>query len=75
MAGEGFVILIGVASFLVFAVVLPLWTYSDAQRNSEQSALLWALVVFFGGILGILLYLVIGRESRGGGRRGGPSRY
>jgi hypothetical protein len=47
--------------------------YADAKRNSPQSAFLRALVAFFGGILGLLLYLLLGREghsSRGHGRRG-----
>ena len=35
----------------------------DAWQNSSQSAVLWALVVGFGGaILGFLLYLLLGRE-------------
>lgn len=37
--------------------------YTDAQKNSEQSAFLWALVVFFAPILGLLLYLLLGREE------------
>ncbi|WP_232687183.1 PLDc N-terminal domain-containing protein [Halobacterium zhouii] len=48
--------------WLVFAIVLPLWVYSDAQRNSTDSPVLWALVAFFGGVLGFLLYLIIGRD-------------
>jgi len=72
MAGEGFFVLFVLLMFVLFAVVLPLWTYSDAQANSSQSPLVWALVVFFGGILGILLYLVIGRD--GGGRGRSPTR-
>jgi RsiW-degrading membrane proteinase PrsW (M82 family) len=49
--------------FLVFAIVLPVWVYSDAQQNSPQSEVLWALVAFFGGILGLLLYFLIGRDT------------
>lgn len=48
--------------WLVFAIVLPVWVYSDAQQHSDDSPLLWALVAFFGGILGFLLYLIIGRN-------------
>jgi lipid-A-disaccharide synthase-like uncharacterized protein len=39
------------------------WTYSDAQSRSEHPPILWALVVFFAPLLGILLYLIIGRDS------------
>lgn len=58
MAAEGVLLLI----LLVLAIVLPLWVYSDAQTNSSQSPVLWALVAFFGGILGFLLYLILGRD-------------
>jgi glucose uptake protein GlcU len=65
---EGLVLLFGLVAFVVFGIVLPVWTYRDAERNSSHSALLWALVVFFGGILGLILYFIVGRD--GGGRRG-----
>jgi hypothetical protein len=35
---------------------------------AEGLVLLFGLVVFFGGILGLILYFIIGRD--GGGRRG-----
>ena len=63
---EGLVLLLAFVLFLVFAVAIPLWVYSDAQHNSPHSAALWALVAFFGGLLGLLLYFVVGRQ-RGAG--------
>lgn len=58
--------------FLLFALLvvavtvgLILWTYQDAQTNSSQPAFLWALVVFFAPILGLLLYLLLGRDRKG----------
>jgi RsiW-degrading membrane proteinase PrsW (M82 family) len=39
------------------------WTYSDAESRSDHPPVLWALVVFFAPILGLLLYLIIGRNS------------
>jgi drug/metabolite transporter (DMT)-like permease len=68
-AGAGVGRLVGLL-FVVLGVAITLWTYSDAQENSPHSAVLWALVVFFGGLLGILLYFVIGRDE-GAGRGGG----
>ncbi|WP_435317458.1 PLDc N-terminal domain-containing protein [Haloarchaeobius sp. TZWSO28] len=68
MAGEAIALLIAFLSFLVFAIVLPLWTYNDAQKNSSHSPFLWALVVFFGALLGLLLYFIVGRDQKGGGR-------
>ncbi|GGL68373.1 PLDc N-terminal domain-containing protein [Halocalculus aciditolerans] len=58
MAGEFIIILL----FIVFVVVLPLWTYSDAAENSTQPAFLWALVVFLAPLLGLLLYVLLGRN-------------
>ncbi|MFC7116108.1 PLDc N-terminal domain-containing protein [Natronoarchaeum sp. GCM10025703] len=56
----GFFLLFGLLLFAVY-VGLIVWTYSDAQRNSPQSAVLWALVVFFAPFLGVLLYVLLGR--------------
>jgi hypothetical protein len=69
MAAEGALFVVFALFLLVLSIALPIWTYSDAQRNSPHSAVLWALVVFFGGPLGILLYFIIGRQA-GGGRGG-----
>ena len=53
-------------ALLVFAVTIGLvfWTYQDAQTNSSQSAVLWALVVFLAPILGLLLYFLLGRDRK-----------
>jgi hypothetical protein len=62
------VLLFGVAMFVVFAIVLPVWTDDDAKGNSPHGPLLWALVVFFGGVLCLLLYVIVGRGGGGRGR-------
>jgi uncharacterized membrane protein YdcZ (DUF606 family) len=67
MASEGGIFLL----FFLFGIVITLFVYMDAQDNSPQSAVLWALVAFFGGILGLLLYLLLGRKGHSGTRRGG----
>ena len=59
---------VGAVAFLFGLLILAatiaavVWTYSDAQTNSDQPAFLWALVVFFAPLLGLLLYLLLGRE-------------
>ena len=60
---HGAVIVLG---FLFMAIFLALvfWVYSDAQKHSEQSAILWALVVFFAPMLGLLLYFLLGRNKQ-----------
>jgi len=57
---------------VIMAVFLGMmiWTYTDAKRNSEHPAFLWAIVVFLAPVLGIVVYLLVGRNSRGGGSRG-----
>ncbi|TYL38949.1 hypothetical protein CV102_10625 [Natronococcus pandeyae] len=53
-------------AFLLFVVSIALivWTYADAQKNSSHPAFLWAIVVFFAPLLGIVLYLLLGRNTR-----------
>lgn len=43
------------------------WTYLDAKQHSEHPAFLWAIVVFLAPLLGLVLYVLLGRDS--GGRR------
>lgn len=60
MADAGLVLAIFV---LIIYLVGIIWVWFDASVNSSQSTLLWVLVVFFGGILGILLYILLGRDG------------
>ena len=61
--------IIGIVSLLfgllmfVAHVAMIVWTYRDAQKRSDHPALLWALVVFFAPLLGIVLYLLLGRDG------------
>ena len=59
--------LVIVAGFLA----LVYFVYKDAQRNSQHPAFLWAIVVFLAPLLGLILYVLLGRN--GGGRGGRPS--
>ena len=63
----------GAGTFVAFLlaivwVVGTIWVFADATVNSSQSAFLWGLVAFFGGVLGILLYALLGRDGDEGGR-------
>lgn len=55
-----------VVALLLFliGIALIVWTYLDAQKHSTHPAFLWALVVFLAPILGIVLYLLLGRDAR-----------
>ncbi|MWV40959.1 MULTISPECIES: PLDc N-terminal domain-containing protein [Natrialba] len=59
--GAGFVVLFGLVMVLV-TLALIVWTFVDAQENSSHPAFLWALVVFFAPFLGVVLYVLIGRD-------------
>ncbi|WP_049908509.1 MULTISPECIES: PLDc N-terminal domain-containing protein [Halorubrum] len=61
-AAAGIAFLIGLLFFVVHLAMI-VWTYSDAQSRSDHPPILWALIVFFAPILGILLYFIIGRNS------------
>ena len=60
--------IVGLFGLLTFAffIALSLWVYNDAQQHSEQPAFLWAIVVFLAPVIGILLYMFIGREGTSG---------
>jgi uncharacterized membrane protein HdeD (DUF308 family) len=49
---------------LVVGIALIVWTYQDAQKNSSHPAFLWAIVVFLAPLLGIVLYVLLGRDER-----------
>lgn len=55
-----------VLSLLTFVaqIALVIWTYNDAADNSSHSAILWALVVLFAPLLGVVLYLLLGRDQQ-----------
>ncbi len=47
--------LLGVVSYLV---------YKDAKKNNVDNPILWALLTFFLGLLGVLLYLFVGKNQK-----------
>ena len=61
--GGGAVVLLWLV-FLIGFVAMVVWTYTDAERNSSHPAFLWAIVVFLAPLLGIVLYLILGRDRR-----------
>jgi hypothetical protein len=52
--------------WFVLNIAILIWVYRDANRYGANG-LLWALIVFFAGIVGLLLYFALGRNS--GSRR------
>ena len=68
--GAGLVLLLWLVITAAF-LALTYFVYEDAQRNSQQPAFLWAIVVFLAPLFRLILYVLLGRN--GGGRGGPPS--
>jgi hypothetical protein len=58
----GIAALIGIVAFVV-TIGMVVWTYSDAKTNSSHPAFLWAVVVFLAPLLGLVLYVLLGRNG------------
>lgn len=43
---------------LLIVIGLAVWVYKDAQKNKVDNAALWAILTFFTGLIGILIYLL-----------------
>ena len=50
--------------FLLVGIAMIVWTYTDAKKNSTPPAFLWAVVVFLAPVLGLVLYVLLGRNAR-----------
>lgn len=64
MLGHQFMVFEIIAGALLLGILLLLitmavWVYRDAKRNEAQYAFGWAAFTFFGGVFGLLLYLVV----------------
>jgi hypothetical protein len=49
--------IVGMLSFVIWIVII-FWVYNDAERRG-MSGILWALLVFIGNIVGLLIYLIV----------------
>jgi len=47
--------------FVILWLAVILWVYKDAERR-RMSGLLWALLVFIGNLVGLLIYLIIRQD-------------
>ncbi len=48
---------------LAIAVGIAYWVYNDAKKRGNPNAMIWAIVGFFLGLIGLLLYVLIGRNQ------------
>ena len=44
--------------FLVIWIAVIMWVYRDAERR-RMNGLLWALLVFIGNLIGLIIYLIV----------------
>ncbi len=63
--------------FLIVWIAVIIWVYKDAERRG-MSGLLWALLVFIGNLIGLLIYLIVRqdhplREEQGTASPGPPA--
>ena len=49
-------------SAIWFAIALALWIYADAKARTDNPVL-WLLVVLISNIIGLIVYLAIGRDK------------
>jgi hypothetical protein len=50
-------------ALVVFWILVLFWVYRDAERRG-MNGVLWALLVFIGNLVGLIIYLIVRNESR-----------
>ena len=62
---------------IIFAVhfFIVYWVYNDARKRGNPNAVLWSVLTFFSNPLGLILYLILGRDqgTAGGAPPAGPA--
>ncbi len=53
---------LGFLFFLIIWIFVIVWVYRDAERRG-MSGVLWALLVFIGNLIGLVIYLIIRQEG------------
>lgn len=49
-------------AYYVILIVISIWTYKDAKKRGAETPVLWLIVVLFGGILGLIVWLIIRKD-------------
>jgi hypothetical protein len=70
--GFGLVMCVLYLIILVVWIIVAIWAYKDAEKRG-MNGLLWALVVFFLGLIGLIIYIVVRSGAGGGGQQQGGS--
>jgi preprotein translocase subunit Sss1 len=51
-------LLVGLVGFIIW-VGLAYWVYRDANRRNMDNAVLWAVITFFLGLIGLVIYILV----------------
>ena len=62
LIGGGFSCICGLIG-LAIAIGAAYWVYNDAKKRGNPNAVLWAVVTFFFTLIGLILYMLIGRNQ------------
>ena len=65
------IIIVIIVVVYVIYILIAYWVYKDAKKRGENG-ILWALIVFFAGLLGILIWIAMRPPI--GGRKTEPDR-
>jgi hypothetical protein len=57
MAGAGLSLVCAVIGLIINIIILS-WVYKDANRRGANGCL-WAILVFFTGLIGLILYILL----------------
>lgn len=49
--------------WIIIAILLGIWVYRDAESRG-MSGVLWLIVVWLLGLIGLIIYLVVRKEKR-----------
>ncbi len=58
------IVLIGVAAGFIVMLIISFWVFRDAKKRGIENPLLWAAVVFFTGIIGLIIYFFFIRPKK-----------
>ena len=50
---------------LLIRIILAYWVYTDALNRDDRDAAIWLLIVLLLGLIGFLIYILIGRKKGG----------
>jgi hypothetical protein len=60
--GSAFSCICGLIVLAIY-VAIAYWIYTDAKKRGNPNAVIWAIVGFVLGLIGLLLYVLIGRNQ------------